>query len=236
MREPSSAALSAEALADLPQDAAGGVQGAVRIVAAHLSAVAFFESLVAGADVDALLSVLTLTSPGLLDQIGNPNRVPVADRSYGAGSGWVMPSFTRGARPSRFSDGRFGVWYAGFDAATATAELLYHGTLRLRETAAPAHTVAMQVLSADIAGFAAVLSNLAPPLGPLVHHPTSYLTSQLVGRGLRDRGSDAMVYRSVRHEGGRCVGVLRPRSIRHCVTSGTLRCEWDGTTLTLLGP
>ncbi|MGH7629093.1 MAG: RES family NAD+ phosphorylase [Gemmatimonadales bacterium] len=232
MSEPSSAPLPAEAFADLPRDVPGGVRGLVRMVAAALTAVAFFESLAPGADVDALLSVLALTSPALLDQVGAPTGVPVSDRSYGAGSGWVMPSFTRHARPSRFSDGRFGVLYAASDAATATAETLYHQAIRLRETAEPAQTVAVQLLSADVAGFAAVLSGLGPPLGALVHHPTSYLASQLVGKHLRDRGSDAIVYRSVRHEGGACIGVLRPRVVRHCQRTGLVSYQWDGETLT----
>jgi len=232
--EPSSVPFPAEAFAELPQDVPGGVQGLVRIVAADLTAVAFFESLVPGADVDALLSVLALTSPALLDRIGDPARVPASDRSYGAGSGWVMPSFARRARPSRFSDGRFGVWYAASDAATATAETLYHQAIRLQETAEPAQTVAMQLLTADVAGFAAVLSGLGPPLGSLVHHPTSYLASQLVGSHLRDRGSDAIVYRSARHKGGTCIGVLRPRVVRRCHRTGLVSYQWDGATLAAL--
>lgn len=234
MSEPSSAPFLADAFAELPQDVPGGVQGLVRIVAADLTAVTFFESLVPGADVDALLSVLALTSPALLDQIGDPTRVPVSDRSYGAGSGWVMPWFTRRARPSRFSDGRFGVWYAASDAATATAETLYHQAIRLRETDEPAQTVAMQLLTADVAGFAAVLSGLGPPLGTLVHHPTSYFASQLVGSHLRDRGSDAIVYRSVRHEGGACIGVLRPRVVGRCHRTGLVSYLWDGAILAAL--
>ncbi len=215
----------------MPQDIAGGSEGVVRIIAASLSAAAFFESLLPGADVDALLSVLALTSPSLLDRIGDLDRVPVSQRSYGPGSGWVMPSFTRRPRSSRFSDGRFGVWYAASDVATATAEVLYHQTIRLLETREPAQTVAMQSLTADIAGFAAMLSGLGPPLGPLIHHPASYLASQIVGRHLRDRGSDAIVYRSVRHQGGTCIGALRPRAVRHCRSTGLVSYRWTGATL-----
>jgi len=40
--EPSSVPFPAEAFAELPQDVPGGVQGLVRIVAADLTAVAFF--------------------------------------------------------------------------------------------------------------------------------------------------------------------------------------------------
>jgi hypothetical protein len=93
----------------LPEDRAGGRSGVYRIVAADLDAVTF-EQLTPEADVDALLAVLSLTSPTLLDAIGDVSRMPAAHWAEGPGAGWVMPAFTRRARPSRFSDGGFAVW------------------------------------------------------------------------------------------------------------------------------
>jgi hypothetical protein len=224
-------ALLSPALAALPGDTAGGQRDVTRIVSAALDAVKFFERLTPGADVDALLAVLSLTSPSLLNEIGDPSRVPMADRSFGPGSGWVMPLFTRRVRPSRFTPGRFGVWYASRELETAIAETMYHTTERLQETDEPAQDVEMQVLTADIGGFAAVLTRLAEPLNSELHHPTSYSTSQLVGSYLRDRGSDAVVYRSVRRNGGFCYGAFRPRSIRNCRRTGLITYSWDGTEL-----
>lgn len=229
MNAPKSATLPPGAFAGLPEDIPGGARGLVRIIPAELEAVTFFEDLTPGADVDALLSILSLTSAGLLDPIGDPARIPAWDRAYGPGSGWVMPSFSRRGRPSRFSDGRFGVWSAASDVMTAVAETIYH--LRLLETSEPAQAVALQLLRADVGGFAAILSDLAAPLGPAIHNPASYVTSQLVGSQLRDRGSDAIVYRSVRRKSGTCVGVLRPRAVRRCHRTGQISYQWDGARL-----
>lgn len=223
--------LSPDALTQLPADAPGGRRGVVRLVAGDLEAVTFFERLLPGADVDALLRVLSLTSPELSDLVGDPARVPEPDRAYGAGSGWVMPAFTRRARPSRFSDGRHGVWYVAWQTETAVAETLYHTARFLQETSQPPQVVARQVLTADIAGFAAVLSTLKAPLGPAVHDPVSYATSQLVGGHLRRRGSEIIVYHSVRRRGGVCGGILVPRAVRHCRRTGTMAYAWDGAIL-----
>jgi len=75
-------------------------------------------------------------------------------------------------------------------------------------------------LAGLVAGFAAILSQLGPPLGPLVHDPNSYDVSQQVGLYLRSRGSDAIVYRSVRRTNGTCTGLLRPRAVRGCRRAG----------------
>lgn len=143
-----------------------------------------------------------------------------------------MPTFARPGRPSRFSDGQFGIWYVAWDIDTAIAETVHHNSRRLLETLEPAQDVLLQVLTADVAGFAAPLADLAAPLGPAIHDPASYGDSQLVGRYLRDRGSDAILYQSVRRAGGSCTGILRPRTVRGCRRTGLITYSWDGTTLT----
>jgi hypothetical protein len=225
-------AVTPSQLADLPVDEPGGRSGVYRIIAADLGAVAFFEQLTPGADADALLAVLSLTSPTLPASVGDRAKVPAIEWAEGPGAGWVMPAFTRRSRPTRFSDGRFGIWYVAWDLETAIAETLYHESRRLRETNEPAQNVARQVLTANVAGFAAILSQLGPPLGPLVHDPNSYDVSQQVGLYLRSRGSDAIVYRSVRRTNGTCTGLLRPRAVRGCRRAGLITCAWDGATLT----
>ena len=224
--------LPASALAVLPPDAAGSRHNVARIIAAELDSVRFFEQLTPGADGDALLAILGLTSPSLAEVVGNPALVPEGDRAYGPGSGWIMPAFTRRVRPSRFTDGRFGVWYVAWDTRTAVAETMYHTSRRLQETHEPAQDVSMQILTADLAGFAAVLARVPEPLWSAIHDPASYLVSQQVGTHVHDRGSEAIVYHSVRRPGGVCVGVLKPRAVRHCRRSGFVTFHWDGSALT----
>ena len=219
-------------LASRPDNTAGGRNTVIRIITADLDAVSFFENLTPGADIDALLKILSLTSPTLLNAIGNPRAVPTEARVYGKGSGWIMPAFTRIVRPSRFTDGRFGIWYAGWSLETAIAETIYHNTNRLKETSEPAQKVALQVLTADIAGFGALLWGVPEPFYSAIHDPASYAVSQVVGRHLQERGSDAVVYRSVRHRGGICTGGLRASAVGNCRRVGFITYAWDGITLT----
>lgn len=223
--------LTPDTLANLPPDRPGSASAVTRIIAAALNPVAFFEGLTPGADIDALLDILRVTSPSLVELVGDPTLVSDADRVYGPGAGWVMPAFTRRVRESRFTAGRYGVWYAAQEVETAIAETMYHTRLRLLETDEPAQEVAMQVLTADLAGFAAVLTRLDGELDSAVHDPNSYDRSQIVGRALRDRGSEAIVYRSVRRAGGICYGVLKPRSVRNCIRTGYVSYLWNRTSI-----
>lgn len=55
------------------------------------------------------------TNPRLTESIGNLDQVPAGRRVSGPGASYLMAPFTHASpdRPSRFSDGRFGVLYIG---------------------------------------------------------------------------------------------------------------------------
>ena len=44
----------------------------------------------------------------------------------------------------------------------------------------------------------------------------SYTASQALATELRSEGSDGMAYQSVRHSGGECAAVFRPRLFANC--------------------
>jgi hypothetical protein len=62
-------------------------------------------------------------------------------------------------------------------------------------------------------------------------HSTDYGPSQALARELRAAGSDGVVYPSVRHAGGECVGVFYPDLIKPCVQAQHLIYSWDGERL-----
>ena len=62
-----------------------------------------------------------------------------------------------------------------------------------------------------------------------VYDPESYVSSQVLGRKLKLGGSNGIVYDSVRHVGGECVGVFRPRLVQNLRQGMHLRYAWDGT-------
>jgi hypothetical protein len=49
---------------------------------------------------------------------------------------------------------------------------------------------------------------------------------------LRAIDSPGVVYPSVRHAGGRCVGLFKPNGARACVHSAYLLYAWDGQRFT----
>jgi hypothetical protein len=58
--------------------------------------------------------------------------------------------------------------------------------------------------------------------------PDSYASSQPFGARLREAGSNGLVYRSVRHRGGRCVAAFRPKVVGLPVQTKHLTYHYDG--------
>ena len=130
-----------------------------------------------------------------------------------------MAAFTHlNPEGSRFSDGSYGVYYAARSLETAIAEVGHHRAIFLRRTAEPAIDIDLRLVTATVeaelhdlldvgaAGAAANESRFASVLDP-----DDYGASQSLGRKLREIGSWGLRWPSVRHAGGECVGIFRPR-------------------------
>src|SRR5690606_34651120 len=102
-------------------------------------------------------------------------------------------------RPSRFSDGRFGVLYVARAYETALLETIHHHQLFMARTAeAPGWTSQFRELLLDVHGALHDLRNGAAAL----LDPADYAAAQATGGALHEAGSDGVVYPSVRHAGG----------------------------------
>lgn len=60
------------------------------------------------------------------------------------------------------------------------------------------------------------------------HAAGDYAAARALGAGLRAAGADGVVYRSVRHPGGQCAALFRPRGAARCVHAAILLYAWDG--------
>jgi hypothetical protein len=191
---------------------------AFRIIRSRFPPIDLFEDIADPADWDALASAEMKTNPRYELLVGRLDLVPVADRVAGPGSTWVMAPFTHIStdRPSRFSNGTFGVYYAANSFEGALAETMRHHALFMARTAEePGWTSDFRELIGEIdAGFHDVRAdaNFAACLDP-----DSYVASQALGDQLRAVGSNGVAYPSVRHN---MVGI--PRQGRH------LAYHWDG--------
>ena len=62
-----------------------------------------------------------------------------------------------------------------------------------------------------------------------IYDPDSYGASQVFGRRLKLAGSNGIVYDSVRHAGGECLAIFRPKLIQNIRQGVHLRYVWDGS-------
>ena len=199
-----------------------------RIIPSRFPPVNLFERVTDPADLEAVFTLESLTNDRLRDEVGNIQLVPPHDRITGRGAGYIMAAFTHlNPAGSRFSDGTYGVFYAGHTLATAIAETCYHREQFMRATQEPPMELDMRVLLTDLDQELVDIRGMQESLAA-VYAPESYHASQALGRQLRADNAWGIVYDSVRHTGGACVAVFRPPALSNCRQSLHLCYVWDG--------
>ena len=201
---------------------------ACRIVPTRYPAVSLFDRVADAADFDALYALEAMSNERARQDLGEIDRVPPGERLFGAGSGPIMAAFTHvNALGSRFSDGRHGVFYAARERATAVAETRHHHGRFLAATQEGAMHLPMRLYFVAID---ARLHDLRPvgAVPSAVYDADDYSAARTLGHALHSGGSAGVVYRSVRHAGGQCAGLFRPRGARQCLHAAYLLYAWDG--------
>ena len=93
-----------------------------RVVAAKHPPINVFENIVGARQMEMAWYIEGLTNDRLRDESGAAPLVPPEDRLQAPGASIVMAAFTHIGRPSRFSDGSYGVYYAARSLETAVRE------------------------------------------------------------------------------------------------------------------
>ena len=203
-----------------------------RLIPSRYPTVGLYDRVADPADLDVVFAIEALTNPRLRDQVGQLQLVPPHERVSGAGSSMVMAAFTHlNPEGSRFSDGSYGVYYAAHALDTAVAEVSHHRAVFLARTDEPATDVDLRVITATIEADLHDLRALGPR-GKALLDPDHYAAPQALGRQLREGGSHGVLFPSVRHASGECVGIFRPRLVRGARASAHLALHWDGRRIT----
>jgi hypothetical protein len=204
--------------------------GARRIIRSVHPPIDLFEDIADPADWPLLISAEQKTNPRLMETLGALDLVPAARRVSGPGASYLMAPFTHVStdRPSRFSDGTYGVLYAARRFETALFETMHHHAAFMRRTReAPGWTSQFRELvlrvDAELHDLRANDAALRPVLDP-----DSYAASQALGRVLRSAGSEGVVYPSVRDADGECVGLFHPDLAHDVVQGRHLDYHWNG--------
>jgi hypothetical protein len=208
-------------------------QGARRIIRSLFPPIDLFEDIADPADWPLLISAEQKTNPRLMASIGNLDLVPPSRRVSGPGASWLMAPFTHASpdRPSRFSDGSFGVLYVGRDFETALFETIHHhGRFMAATRQTPGWTSDFRELVLDVQG---VMHDLRGTAHAALD-PASYTESQPLGAALRKAGSDGIIYPSQRHQGGTCAALFYPDLARNVIQGRHLGYHWDGQRVDLL--
>ncbi|HTJ25817.1 MAG TPA: RES family NAD+ phosphorylase [Candidatus Limnocylindria bacterium] len=202
-----------------------------RLIAARLPRLDIFETIADPADLPAVLELEALTNPRLSPTIGPLQAIPVEDRIVGPGAAFVMAAF---AYPTvgRFTDGRYGAYYAAGDLETAIAEVSYHRARFAAATPTPPMDFDERVIEAEIDAELVDLrgeSRESPIYDP---NPEHYAHGQACAAEARAAAAQGIVYTSVRRAGGECVAIFVPRLVRNARTTGYVGLRWDGKRIT----
>jgi hypothetical protein len=204
--------------------------GARRIIRSLFPPIALFEDIADPEDWPLLIAAEQKTNPRLMETLGALDLVPAARRVAGPGATLLMAPFTHASRdrPTRFSDGSYGVLYAAKRFQTALFETMHHhARFMARTKEAPGWTSQFRELSLDIEASLHDLRTGDPALAPALD-PESHGASQALGMALRAAGSDGVVYPSARDPGGECAGLFYPDLARNPLQGRHLDYHWDG--------
>jgi RES domain len=203
-----------------------------RLVPTRYPPIPLFERVAPPEDWDALIRLESLTNKRLRDEVGNIQLVPPDKRVSGQGASVVMAPFTHCSpwRKTRFSDGSFGVYYAGRKFETALLEVSFHMARFHAATDDPpvreqyrAYKGSINKIMHDVRG---------PGFDHLLDAATSYDASQSFAAVLRRSGSNGIVYPSVRHRNGECVAAFWPNVVSIPVQERHVDLKWDGQAIT----
>ncbi len=203
-----------------------------RLVPSRFPPTSLYDRVARPEDLDVVFAIENLTNPRIRDETGSLQLVPREERISGPGTTPIMAAFTHlNPAGSRFSDGSWGVYYAGESLETAVAETMYHRTVFLQATLEPAIEIDMRHYLADLHASLHDLRGRLTDL-PQVYDPDNYAAGQALARVLRMENSWGIAYDSVRRGGGQCVAVFRPKALRHCRQSQHVSFIWDGSRMT----
>jgi hypothetical protein len=200
-----------------------------RLVLSHYPPVSLYDDVADPHDWEALAAAQARTNPRIYDEIGDLSKVPPDRRLSGPGASWVMGAFTHSSpdRPTRFSDGSFGLYYAGAALQTALYEHSFHmGRFYAQSALSPGWMSEVRQL---VGALDADLVDLRGDGNAALLDPDDYKAAQEFGTRQNEAGQNGIVYPSVRDPGGECIAILFPDVITPPVQADHFRYYWNGT-------
>lgn len=197
-----------------------------RLIPSRFPPVSLFDWAQSPEEIEQIAALEGLTNDRLLTEYGELSLVPQHDWVAGPGSTPLMAAFTHPA-PSRFTDGSYGIYYAGDSLETAVHETKFH---RERFLSASQEAPCLVQMREYIAKVNELLIDISEPRFNYLLHPdiASYSTSQEFGSMQKTANEWGLYYPSVRSKGSHCVAVFRGPALSIPVQGSHLDYIWDG--------
>ena len=202
-----------------------------RLVPSRFPPIGVFDRVASPADAIAAMELESLTNDRIRIAVERSAALPESDWVVGVpGATLVMAAFLHAAPDGgRFNGARLGAWYAARDLQTAIRETIHHHTRRLAASEMGFHaTITMRELLCTLDARLVDLRGRAAEL-PALHDRDDYSASQMFGESCRARGDIGIIWHSVRHAGGECVVIYRPRALLPVTQGRHLEYRWHGT-------
>ena len=201
-----------------------------RLIPTRYPSVGLFDRVSSPEDLDAILELESWTNDRISTELGLLHRLPREEWVVGRPMASVVMAAFCHPRPGggRFSSAERGAWYCGRTVATALAESVYHRTRDLEEVGHFETRMQVRLFHAD---FRASFPDVRAPDRAFTrfHRSDDYGPPQALARELLERGSNGVVYRSVRHEGGECLACFRPALVANVRVGTHYEFRWEGT-------
>lgn len=199
-----------------------------RLIPSKYPPIHLFDDIADPEDWEVLASAESRTNPRVYEEIGDISLIPKERRISGVGSSWVISAFTHVSpqRPTRFTDGTYGIYYCSKDFETAVKETVFHQSRFLSATS-------------EEAGWITVMRELVAKIDNEFHdirsgeyqeelNPDSYDKSHLFAKNLRATNSNGIVFPSVRKQGGECLAAFWPDVVSIPTQGSHWQYHWDG--------
>jgi RES domain len=204
------------------------VRGTHRLIASRYPSAGILDEISSPEELDHVIDLESWTNDRIQAELGQLPLVPRDEWVTGVRNASVVMAAFCHVPPGggRFTAPPLGGWYAAFTLATAHRESIHRRTLELLEVGTLDLRVQVREYLAD---FAATFHDVRRRRRfAALYDPESYAVSQPFGGGLRDAGSNGIVYRSVRDPGGQCLVAFRPRLVRNVRQGAHFEYVWRG--------
>jgi RES domain len=197
-----------------------------RIIPSRYPSAGILDAIASPEDLDAIIELESWTNDRISAELGLLYRLPREEWLSGRPMATVVMAAFCHPRPGggRFNSADRGAWYASLSLETAHAEVIFHRTQELAEVGVFETFVQVRAYQAD---FRAPFHDLRERTGA-IYSRTSYRASQSLAARLLEAGSNGVIYRSVRQEGGVCLACFRPRLVLNLRQGAHYEYRWRG--------